>query len=116
MRGSVVQVTWQQVEQRYGIVMMHQHMLFGCLSQALATQYEPETVFASPSLPSIFFLFLSMKQPRREGKLEPYNRHPKHRQSPREELNEWYRNRPVKWDEERQGAFWGYRGRRGARM
>jgi len=27
-----------------------------------------------------------MKQPRREVKLEPYNRHPKHRQSPREEL------------------------------
>ena len=57
-----------------------------------------------------------MKQPRREGKLEPYNRHPKHRQSPREELNEWYRNRPVKWDEEKEGAFWGYRGRRGTRM
>ena len=49
-------------------------------------------------------------------KLEPYNRHSKHRKSPREELNEWYRNRPVKWDEERDGAFWGYRGRRGARM
>ena len=54
-----------------------------------------------------------MKQPRRERKLEPYNRHAKHRKSPREELNEWYRNRPVKWDE---GAFRGYRGRRGARM
>ncbi|MEC8929087.1 MAG: hypothetical protein VX705_07750 [Verrucomicrobiota bacterium] len=57
-----------------------------------------------------------MKQPRQERKLKPYNRHPKHRQSPREELNEWYRNLPLKWDEERKGAFWGYRGRRGARM
>ena len=61
-----------------------------------------------------------MKQPRRERKLEPrkanYERHPKPRQSPREELNEWYRNRRLDWDENKDGAFWGYRGRRGARM
>ena len=57
-----------------------------------------------------------MKQQRRERKLEPYNRHPKQRQSSREELNEWYRNRRLDWDETKDGAFWGYRGRRGARM
>jgi hypothetical protein len=57
-----------------------------------------------------------MKQQRRERKLEPYNRHSKPRRSPREELDEFYRNRPVGWDEAKDGAFWGYRGRRGARM
>jgi hypothetical protein len=57
-----------------------------------------------------------MKQQRRERKLEPYNRHSKPRRSPREELDGFYRNRPVGWDEAKDGAFWGYRGRRGARM
>jgi len=49
-----------------------------------------------------------MKQQRRERKLEPYNLHSKHRRSPREELDGFYRNRPVGWDEAKDGAFWGY--------
>ena len=57
-----------------------------------------------------------MKQQRRERKLDAYNRHPKHRRSSREELNEWYHNRRLDWDETKDGAFWGYRGRRGVRM
>jgi hypothetical protein len=61
-----------------------------------------------------------MKEPRLKRNLEPTKAgsklRPKRRRSPREELDEFYRNRPVKWDEERKGAFWGYRGRRGARM
>ena len=42
--------------------------------------------------------------------------HPQPRQDPREELNGWYRNRRLDWDETKDGAFWGHRGRRGARM
>ena len=58
----------------------------------------------------------AMKKPRSERNLAA--RQPTHNdnRSEREKLDEWYRNRRLDWDEEKDGAFWGYRGRRGARM
>ena len=42
-----------------------------------------------------------MKEPRLKRNLGPTKakRLPKHRRSPKEELDEFYRNRPVRWDE-----------------
>ena len=80
--------------------------------RGLARQDCAETGRAQPPgniLPAI-------KQTRFKRNLGPRMATHKDIRREREKLDDWYRNRRLDWDEEKDGAFWGYRGRPGARM